>query len=93
MSGLPLLAMILGPLPALLVGCFSSKKNPKPKAPLTPEPTPPQGVPLGGSGERDDHTLKNVPSLQKDLKKNKNSALWKETKNRSCTHTLFHAIR
>lgn len=35
----------------------------KRKIDKTPEPTPPEGVPLGGSGERDDDTLRNVRTI------------------------------
>ncbi|GMR42034.1 hypothetical protein PMAYCL1PPCAC_12229, partial [Pristionchus mayeri] len=62
------LATILVMVVSLVVGCGSPDKG-KPKD-KTPEPTPPSGVPLGGSGMRDDDTLKNVPSLQRDRQKN-----------------------
>ncbi|KAF8358064.1 hypothetical protein PRIPAC_93059 [Pristionchus pacificus] len=49
--------------------CGKSPSKVKRKIDKTPEPTPPEGVPLGGSGERDDDTLRNVPSLTKGVQK------------------------
>ncbi|GMT18086.1 hypothetical protein PFISCL1PPCAC_9383, partial [Pristionchus fissidentatus] len=48
------------------VALCGAPSKPKPKAQKTPAPTAPEGVPLGGSGERDDDTLRNVRSLPKE---------------------------